>query len=473
MLKYEIIQSDYKFFNGKKVFRIKALKNILDKHGKFIVFTETLGGYVESYKNLSQESCCWIYDDAIVKDNAVVCEQSLVKNNAVVENNAKIIGISKILDNAHIKDNACISSSCVRGSATIQDDACVACGATVRGYSLVKNNAYVGDNAEITDNAVISDFSVVKNNAIVCMNAKISGLAIIQDDVIVAGKVCDNAKIANSAVISSSVEVYNNAYVCGNVSAENLIIKTNKKLGVNFFNDNIYNAKFRDLNFKNKFILDDKSYHQYRIIPISADSCITCMPSQGVDLFLSSETAKKTTICSEVYYSSKKDLWDDIIEEMSYTEPSNKIKKIFCDFFKNTAYKKIENVISCLSNNTFYTIADCCDGSKIIVVDNKELLLSYLKDYFYAYFINLALYVLDEKKLFESKHKESYIISLMDTFIINVANASIVSINEKSIFFNNEIFTMFKRICGFEDDWTSDLSLRHNPNAFHIIPLLD
>lgn len=53
--------------NGKTFYRIQALKDFSNiKKG-------SLGGFVESERNLSQEDNCWIYGDAIISgDNEIV-----------------------------------------------------------------------------------------------------------------------------------------------------------------------------------------------------------------------------------------------------------------------------------------------------------------------------------------------------------------------------------------------------------------
>jgi hypothetical protein len=60
MDKYIIIK------RGKNAGRIKALRDFAD------VKTGDIGGYVESYENLSQTGMCWIHGQARVYGNAQV-----------------------------------------------------------------------------------------------------------------------------------------------------------------------------------------------------------------------------------------------------------------------------------------------------------------------------------------------------------------------------------------------------------------
>jgi len=94
--------------NGKKLYRIKALKSFNK------VKTGDLGGYVESEKNLSQRGTCWIfdiakvfdnakiYDNAGVHDTAEVYQQAEVYENSHVYGDAKVFGKSKVFGSAHV-----------------------------------------------------------------------------------------------------------------------------------------------------------------------------------------------------------------------------------------------------------------------------------------------------------------------------------------------------------------------------------
>lgn len=60
--KYELVEDDTITFNGRTLFRIRALIDLpLVKPGD-------LGGYIESENNLSQEGTCWVYRDAMVNN---------------------------------------------------------------------------------------------------------------------------------------------------------------------------------------------------------------------------------------------------------------------------------------------------------------------------------------------------------------------------------------------------------------------
>ena len=68
--KYEIVKDNFKEIYGIKVYKIRALKDIKNRHQD--IKKGDLDGYVESERNLSQYDNYWIYDNAIVFGNEKV-----------------------------------------------------------------------------------------------------------------------------------------------------------------------------------------------------------------------------------------------------------------------------------------------------------------------------------------------------------------------------------------------------------------
>lgn len=154
--KYKIRKDLSYTFDGRKLYRIEALKDFAD------VKKGSIGGFVENDKNLSQEGNCWIYLDGKVYDNAKVLGDAVIDgfaqvcNNAMAFENAKVRGYSKIKDNARVFNNARIE-----GCSIVKDNA------QVYGNSLLLENAQVCDNAQIRGTCLVRD------NAIVCGDADI------------------------------------------------------------------------------------------------------------------------------------------------------------------------------------------------------------------------------------------------------------------------------------------------------------
>lgn len=101
--KYEIVKDNFKEIYGIKVYRIRALKDIENRHQN--IKAGDLGGYVQSERNLSQNNNCWIFDDAIVFDNANVIQNANICDHAQISDNAIIIGYATIMGHSKICDH--------------------------------------------------------------------------------------------------------------------------------------------------------------------------------------------------------------------------------------------------------------------------------------------------------------------------------------------------------------------------------
>ena len=85
--------------DGHTLHRIKALKSFGD------VTKGDLGGWVESYRNLSQKGTAWIYDKAKVYDYARVFD------NATVRDHARVYGDAWVYKNAWVYGHARVSGA--------------------------------------------------------------------------------------------------------------------------------------------------------------------------------------------------------------------------------------------------------------------------------------------------------------------------------------------------------------------------
>jgi len=89
-MKYEILKDEFIEFDGRKLYRIKALKDFHNvKKGK-------VGGYIESEQNLSQEGNTWVYGNARVYGNACVSGDACVSGNAWVLNRRSVVWFSNV-----------------------------------------------------------------------------------------------------------------------------------------------------------------------------------------------------------------------------------------------------------------------------------------------------------------------------------------------------------------------------------------
>lgn len=114
--------------DGHVLYRIQALRGFYSCG--FTLHVGSLGGFVESEANLSQEGNCWIGYNAMVYGNAYVCD------------NAEIRGTSKIFGRALVKDKASIySGALIYGHAKVKDRAQVGVDVVVKGSEVVGGNA--------------------------------------------------------------------------------------------------------------------------------------------------------------------------------------------------------------------------------------------------------------------------------------------------------------------------------------------
>ena len=118
--KFELVKENYIPFKGRKLYQIRALREIQNERMIVSIKKGELGGYVESEKNLSQEGNSWICQSARVYDNATVEDGALVGNKVIVRGNAIIEDIAYVRAMQHgktiIEDNARIGGDSTVGS---------------------------------------------------------------------------------------------------------------------------------------------------------------------------------------------------------------------------------------------------------------------------------------------------------------------------------------------------------------------
>ena len=153
--KFELT-TDTKIFDGKKLFRIRALIEFGD------VKKGDLGGFVETDTNLSQNGNAWVYGDAQVYGNARVWGNAQVCGNAWVYGNAQVYGNARVWGNAQVCGNAWVyGNAWVCGNAQVYGNARVYGDAQVYGNARVWGNAQVCGNAWVYGNAQVSPINII------------------------------------------------------------------------------------------------------------------------------------------------------------------------------------------------------------------------------------------------------------------------------------------------------------------------
>ena len=142
MNKYKLSEETLEI-DGHVLHRIIALRDFGE------VKKGDLGGFIEKESNLSHNSNCWIYNDAVVR------------GDAIVYGNAKVCDDAMVCGNAMVCDDAMVC-----GNAKVCDDAMVCGDATVYGNAEVCGEAEVHGEAKVCGNAKVekkSDYIVFKN----------------------------------------------------------------------------------------------------------------------------------------------------------------------------------------------------------------------------------------------------------------------------------------------------------------------
>lgn len=219
--KYKIVKSKSIVYNGRTLYRIRALRDFNTVTGE-TVFKGDLGGFIETENNLSQEGYCWIfnnakvYDDARVSEDAKICGGAEIFDSAEVFCNAEISGKTQIFYGAHVCGNAKVYDE-----AEVCGDAYIGGEVQIYGNAKICDKARIFGKAAIFENAEISDYSQVYENAIVSDTAWVFGNA----------KIYGNAKICEKAQIYGNAEVKGDACICGSSLVCNVAeIGKNKKI---------------------------------------------------------------------------------------------------------------------------------------------------------------------------------------------------------------------------------------------------
>ena len=126
MKKYELLKNDTKMVNGHTVYRIRALIDFNN------IKAGDLGGYVETYENLSHEDSAWIYDNAVAYEDAQIFDGAVLRDNAVARGETLIFGRATVKDDAVIMEQARVTG-----------DTVVAGGAVVGARTVLFDEAYV------------------------------------------------------------------------------------------------------------------------------------------------------------------------------------------------------------------------------------------------------------------------------------------------------------------------------------------
>ena len=123
---------------GHTLYRIQAVKAF------GFVSAGTLGGFIESEKNLDHDGKAWVFGNARVYDDAMVSGDAGVFGDTWVYDNARVFGDAVVSDNARAFGNAWVyGNAWVSGNAVVSDNARAFGDTVVSGDAKVSGDACV------------------------------------------------------------------------------------------------------------------------------------------------------------------------------------------------------------------------------------------------------------------------------------------------------------------------------------------
>jgi len=180
--------------------QIRASEDLI-LHDDRIITKGTLGGKIDSSRNLAQSGKCWVFPGAEIKDGAYVSGNAIIESDSVISDSAKVYG------------NAIIRGGKVSGETR------------VLGEAVVKNEAEVGDEAHVIGNVILTNECKVFGKARVQGEAIIDG-GIIKDDAVVMGKPLIFGTVEGKGRVSDCVYVDADSIVRGKVSGCVQLVRT-------------------------------------------------------------------------------------------------------------------------------------------------------------------------------------------------------------------------------------------------------
>lgn len=195
--KFSITRHDYKDIKNPisrsapivRLYRIIAIRDFEIPYVG-IIREGTLGGYVESESNLSQESSAWImntakaFGNAIVKGNAILKDDAAIYGDAVVDGHSVLQNYARVYGNAKLSGRCIISDRCdVKGNTELTD--VIMNNASMIFENAKVNNCKLRDGAMVRGNSVVidtnlMDISEIDGNSII-ENCELKGRSVLRD----------------------------------------------------------------------------------------------------------------------------------------------------------------------------------------------------------------------------------------------------------------------------------------------------
>jgi len=229
MQKYTTLKQEFFLPDGRKVKRIKALRDFGN------IKAGTVGGFIDDWHNLSHRGNCWIADDAIAVGNSKVSENALLAGKAFISHRVMLGGNAVVWDEAVLLEHVFVYGSALIGEKTVISGVATVCGNAVvlcrprfkdhtkRQVPNIRDNAFITGGARlegsitVRDDAHVGGRSIIRGNARIIEQARIEGEAIIENLATVGERawILQKARIGGRSKIMGRAAVFGQAVVIG------------------------------------------------------------------------------------------------------------------------------------------------------------------------------------------------------------------------------------------------------------------
>lgn len=189
--KFELLKGDRHtiVIEGRRYYRIRALRRIERPFELPPVEPGDLGGYVASAHLLSDEGSCWVADGAVV--SGFVKDDAQVTGGAFVGGESVVRGKSWVSDCAQVVSGAVVSDSVVCGFAQVigvVDAGVSGCEGNFKQCTEVSGYSRVSGRSRVYGGAKVTRFSQVSGSAVVGGNVQLRKGAVVAGGVVLVSE---------------------------------------------------------------------------------------------------------------------------------------------------------------------------------------------------------------------------------------------------------------------------------------------
>lgn len=245
--KYELTGEWRKGFDGEKVYRIVAMRDI-PVHD---VSKGDMGGFVSGYGNLSQIGDSWVAGEAIVEGEAYVCGDAWVAGKARIFGKSRLeekayvyrsarVGNSKLKGDCEVYGTAILNSSKIEGKVIIKGKAELMA-SRLYGEILVKDEVFLMETVVRGKDIYLLGKSVIKRTTIgditekthrvtICGEPKLHGVSVTGDEILIENFVSldmgvqlagTDIRLADHVFLEGNVRILSNSHIRDVVQVRN------------------------------------------------------------------------------------------------------------------------------------------------------------------------------------------------------------------------------------------------------------